>query len=524
MERPSHGMRNHNEIQQQEDFVTETFEQDADGTHNDNPQDRTSDSNNGKIRKFTNNMSLAVIDSKGIETGMSNWRLFSTIKKIDRKRATMIQTLSAWPKKQLFEYTIWTFFALAIQFILGGGTGGWAFTNDSVPTCDEDDTSKNLRMCDLHESLVKGSSQFIVLAAFILGGFLASSVGLWLRRRSNYANHCGATRNLLINICSIIQDTKMKKLLSRWTSLAFELTVLKARGIMDSEEGEDYLDDLLLLKSSEWESMVPEERCSTVWFWIQAKAAALARDGLIKQFEFQTICNAVMHSRDRANDLMACLSNDQPPPYVLVCGFLVNIHLLAHTVATGVRWAIWTHDAAGGETDWISWLNVWTHPKMFVEIVTLFLYTTIYAMLFDVCSILYNPFGPRNVDIEHYKIGGKIREFAKELSRNTYSEVLFKNNNSDNSICTTASKTKPTGLGDNDSISENSDGDSDSITPIYDLSGSDLTMLTKKNGRSTTSSTSGKTNIEGLVSRSSMDRKKKLEKRVTFRRSVSTNC
>lgn len=428
----------------------------------------------------------------------------------------MIETLGAWSKKQLFEYTIWTFFALAIQFILGGGTGGWAFTDASVPTCDED-TSKNLRMCDLHESLEKGSSQFIVLAAFILGGFLASSVGLWLRRRARYANHCGATRNLIINICSIVQDTKMKKLLSRWTALAFELTVLKARGIMDSDEGEDYLEDLLLLKSSEWESMVPGERYSTVWFWIQAKAAALARDELITQFEFQTICNAVTHARDRANDLMACLGDDQPPPYVLVCGLLVNIHLLAHTVATGVRWAIWSHDAAGGEIDWVSWLNVWTHPKMFVEIVTLLLYTTIYAMLFDVCSILYNPFGPRNIDIAHYQIGGKIREFAKELSKNTFSKVLYNKSNLDDSITTTVNETKSTVLGDNGSTFESSgidyDSSDDSSTQVYDLSGSVLKMFTKKNGSTTTSSTFGKRNIGSNM---------KSEKRVTFSKSMSS--
>jgi len=61
---------------------------------------------------------------------------------------------------------------------------------------------------------------------------------------------------------------------------------------------------------------------------------------------------------------------------------------------------------------------------MYVEVLVLFLYTTIYAMLFDVCALLYNPFGPREIDIQHYKVGGGIRHLAKSLSTGAYPATM----------------------------------------------------------------------------------------------------
>jgi hypothetical protein len=39
-----------------------------------------------------------------------------------------------------------------------------------------------------------------------------------------------------------------------------------------------------------------------------------------------------------------------------------------------------------------------------------------FAMLFDVCTILYNPFGPRDIDISHETVSRGIRFLAKTLA------------------------------------------------------------------------------------------------------------
>ena len=135
----------------------------------------------------------------------------------------------------------------------------------------------------------------------------------------------------------------------------------------------------------------------------------LMDEGAFDSICFQTICNAVTLSRDKANDLMSCIDRDQPPPYVFVCASLINLNLLLHSTATGLKWAIWTYESGG--------LSIWTEPRMYVELLILISYTTIYAMLFDVCTIMYNPFGPRTIDIEHFKVGSGIRHLAKRLKR-----------------------------------------------------------------------------------------------------------
>ena len=152
-----------------------------------------------------------------------------------------------------------------------------------------------------------------------------------------------------------------------------------------------------------------------VWYWIQTKAGNLSRDGVIDSICFQTICNAVTLSRDKANDLMSCIDRDQPPPYVFVCACLININLFLHSTATGLKWAIWMYDSG---------LSIWLEPRMYAELLILFLYTTIYGMLFDVCTIMYNPFGPRDIDIEHFKVGSGIRHLAKQLQKPVHPDTM----------------------------------------------------------------------------------------------------
>jgi len=68
---------------------------------------------------------------------------------------------------------------------------------------------------------------------------------------------------------------------------------------------------------------------------------------------------------------------------------------------------------------------------MYTEVLVLFLYTTIYAMLFDVCTIMHNPFGPRDIDIEHFEVGSGIRHLAKQLQNIDHPDTMEDLNDND---------------------------------------------------------------------------------------------
>ena len=45
-------------------------------------------------------------------------------------------------------------------------------------------------------------------------------------------------------------------------------------------------------------------------------------------------------------------------------------------------------------------------------------------MLFDVCGLLYNPFGPRIIDIDHYVVGKDIRKLARQLAKGSLPQTM----------------------------------------------------------------------------------------------------
>lgn len=57
---------------------------------------------------------------------------------------------------------------------------------------------------------------------------------------------------MLINVTTLAP--KDKKLLARWAVLGYELSVLKARLLIDTEEGKKYLSMSRLVVGDEWES------------------------------------------------------------------------------------------------------------------------------------------------------------------------------------------------------------------------------------------------------------------------------
>jgi hypothetical protein len=52
---------------------------------------------------------------------------------------------------------------------------------------------------------------------------------------------------------------------------------------------------------------------------------------------------------------------------------------------------------------------------MYVEIIILIAYSMIFGLLYDLCHTLYNPFGPRCLDVPHKVVGGGIRRMAREF-------------------------------------------------------------------------------------------------------------
>jgi len=135
-------------------------------------------------------------------------------------------------------------------------------------------------------------------------------------------------------------------------------------------------------------------------------------------------------SRDRANDLMSPIDRDQPPPYVFVCAVLINLNVFLHSTAKGFEWAEFMHDAQGH--------NVWKYPSMVVDIFVLFSFTTIYSLMFDVCALMYNPFGPRDIDIQHRVVGKGIRGLAQSLAKGFHPKSMELSFRDDSMDCTDA--------------------------------------------------------------------------------------
>ena len=328
------------------------------------------------------------------------------------------QTALSSKKYVWMEYLCYTLIAIVMQLSFG-----WSYAfPDGRPACNYvggQSSTTNRLMCDLKIELENGHHQLRVLVAFILGGFISTTIYLWRVRRTAYCALCGATRNLIIQIATllpVVDDShaagyniiEARNTMERWATLGFELAVLKARGQIDTVEARVYLETLGLTTLEEWNSMVEGDRHTTVWFWIQLKAVQLAEQGYISsEHRLQTICRAVTIIRDKANDLMSCIDRDQPVAYTSVVGLLVNLSLLIMALWKGISWAIWFYDTKG---------MIWATPKMYLDVLVTMSYNTVFAMLFDISQVLYNPFGTRKgLDIPHDIVGGGIRNLAKRL-------------------------------------------------------------------------------------------------------------
>lgn len=343
-------------------------------------------------------------------------------KKVVSRNPAHGASLKLWGWKAFVQTAGWTVWALFLMIALGND---WAYPDGSNPTCADSDnksTKSNAQFCLLRLSLNTTTQTLMILNGFVLGGFVASSRALWLQKRTAYAALCGATRNLLINLASLVPRENQNEVV-RWALLGYELSVLKARTLIDSIEGKTYLEESKLIVGDEWESMVNGDRHTTVWFWIQSRAKQLQDAGKINPYELQTICNAITLSRDRANDLMSGLNRDQPAPYVFVVGTLANIVLVFFSTMKGLNFSVLMHDFGGFRV--FGTLGIW------VEFIALYLFTMIFSLLYDIAVILYNPFGSRAFDINHDAIGGGIRHLATSLLKGNVVKPSALTTNSD---------------------------------------------------------------------------------------------
>eukprot|EP01083_Nonionella_stella_P288657 982257_1 len=328
--------------------------------------------------------------------------VFKTFKSTNGRR----ESNSIFSVTQLFEYVSLTISAVMIMLIFGNWN--WAVP-DGKRACDAK-LDHIPSICKLTSLLQDGAVQYRVLAAFILGGFVVSSVSTWQSRRLAYGMLCNSTRNLIINISSNVPADEMydKCTLIRWAILAYELCVLKARNTSDTKEAYEYLQALNLLEEDEWDILIDGgNKNNTVFWWINTKASMLQSNNCISDIRYQILSNTVTRCRERGNDLMSRNDKDQPRPYVFICAMLVNLNLLLTSISKGFEWAIMLHDSGA---------KIFERPIIYVDIFILFTYNAIFAMLFDLCSALYNPFGPRPIDIPHVKTSQSIRRLAKEIS------------------------------------------------------------------------------------------------------------
>jgi hypothetical protein len=158
---------------------------------------------------------------------------------------------------------------------------------------------------------------------------------------------------------------------------------------------------------AEWSSMVPGDRHSTVFWWLQLKLVELERAEVLQAQYLTILCASVAKMRGVANDLMSSLDRDKPFPYTALCGVLVYINILMMSTWKGVSWSIWYFSYGP---------DLFNQPRIWVDMVVLLLWNISYAALYDLGYMLHNPFGRRRIDVAHELISGGIRTLSASLA------------------------------------------------------------------------------------------------------------
>lgn len=325
---------------------------------------------------------------------------------------TVCDSMTLW-----MHHVMWVVYALLLMLICGFncfpesvfGEGGACAKN------------KNINICSVNSTLEDAKAEYRFLVAFILAGYVATSVGRWKERRKNYASLCGNVRNMLVNLMTFVPLDPMdqylvqkRQNLARWTLLAYELAVAKPRGMMDQDEFREYLAQSDLLHQNEWEKMVPGDRHTTVFSWIQAQIVNMMKQGYLSVLSVQQISLHITSMRAQANDLMSSLDRDTPVPYVIVCGMLVTINIFIMSTWKGIEWSIWLNNFGGPNGFNKGLLN---QGKFWIDLLVLFGWNISYQALYDLGYILDNPFQNRPIDVPHEVISAGLRKLANALAQ-----------------------------------------------------------------------------------------------------------
>lgn len=324
------------------------------------------------------------------------------------------------------QHTCYNMYAISLMCIIALGFHSSAFPDTEFgggSVCEDADDVEikyNKSICQLEVVLDDARSEFRFLIAFVLAGYVAAAVNTWNTRRKLYATLCGRTRALMLLISSslpIPSDTdatkddliKLRQTLNRWAMLANELATLKAQGLIETDDARNYLERKQMLQGDEWDSTVPGDRHTTVFFWLATKINQLDASILDKHLNYNII-EGITDMRGAANDMMDCICTDHPYPYVALCGLLVKLNVLLMSTWNGVRWSIWY---------WSFGHYIWLEPKMWVDLFVLFTWNISYVCLYDLGYLLYNPFKDRRIDLAHEAITTGLLKLGIELGTGT---------------------------------------------------------------------------------------------------------
>lgn len=273
----------------------------------------------------------------------------------------------------------------------------------------------NVKICGLEATMAEAKGEFRFLIAFLLSGYVSTTLVMWRTRRTNYAALCGNVRNLTIQLASFLPCNKgdekimeTRRTLGRWVILAYELAMLKSRGAMDSEDAFRWLSqDMDLLAPNEWEAMVPGDRHSTVFCWIQTALCQLQQAGTMpKEFVVKTSYD-ISSIRAQANDLMSSLDRDIPYSYTSLVCILVNINLFIMTTWKAIEWSTWCRS--------LGFDQLLQQPKWWLDMLVMIFWNLSYRAMYDLGSHLYHPFGNRPIDVAHETISAGLQKLSKSL-------------------------------------------------------------------------------------------------------------
>jgi hypothetical protein len=277
-----------------------------------------------------------------------------------------------------------------------------------ISACPASNPLLNANMCRFLDEMDSAKTEFRFLIAFVLAGYVGTSVSLWLGRRTNYGALVGSVVEFILNTNTYLPAKHEKdnvtiyprKLATRYALLIYELSVLKARNHMETAHGRIYLTDLGLLEPGEWELMNPGNRHTTVVYWLQNLIFSVD-PGSRLLMDVPTI-------RSKSADLLAHLNTDQPISYAGLTGALVKLNVIIFSTWKAVLWATWMKSFGVN--------GVFGQLRLYADILVLFVWNVSYQSLYDLGYFLRNPFGNRRIDVPHEFIARGVHKLARDLS------------------------------------------------------------------------------------------------------------